>query len=67
MNSHRYSADDWQLIIASESRIDAALAKLFGATKDVADATRAQAAAVEELKEARIASRALRARLDSKR
>lgn len=67
MENKHYSPADWKLLSAAESRIDTAMAKLIGKTREVTEATSAQAEAVEELKEARNAIRTLRDRLGKER
>jgi hypothetical protein len=63
MGETDYTAEDWQLLIAAEARLDTALSRLLSKTEDVTDATRAQAEAVMELKKARNAIRILRDRM----
>lgn len=67
MDNKQYTADDWKLLSAAESRIDTAMAKLITKTEEMADATGTQAAAVEELREVRNAIRAVRDRLGKDR
>lgn len=67
MDNKQYTEADWKLLSAAESRIDTAMAKLITKTQDVANATGAQAEALQELKEARNAIRTLRDWLGSER
>lgn len=54
------SLDEIALLAAAEARIDTAMAQLLLTTKGVTDATKAQAVAINELREARNAIKVLR-------